>query len=167
MSYGHDRAFSDRFIPEIRRIIGPYLLVPASLEQDRHLATDLVLLRARDLMIGCRVRRPGYENFWHQFTIRLARENGAKTELRKFIEGFGDWFFYGHAATDEHSITRWMLLDLAAWRAHLLLRSPIRWGDQRNGDGATAFRWFDVKSFPPDPPLVIAEFTPDLDDIPW
>lgn len=161
MSYTDDRAFSDRFIPEIRKLIGPHLLVPASIEQDRCLATDLVLLRARDLMIACRVRRPGYENFWDQFTMRAVRENGTKTELRKFVEGFGDWFFYGHAAPDLQFITRWMLIDLAAWRAHLMLRSPIRCGNQWNTDGETAFRWYDIKSFPPDPPLLVADFVPE------
>ena len=165
MSYEHDRKFGDQFLPEIRKIIGPYLLEQASLEQDQCFASDLVLVRARPVDIACRVRRPGYENFYDQFTMRIARESGAKTELRKFVEGFGDWFFYGHAAADLQSLPRWMLIDLNAWRAHLIMRSKVRQGDKENDDTETSFRWYDIKSFPPDPPIIIAEcFPPDLDD---
>ncbi|MEM0948374.1 MAG: hypothetical protein AAGK37_13270, partial [Pseudomonadota bacterium] len=32
---------------------------------------------------------------------------------------------------------------------------PIRYGDKRNADG-TWFKWFDVRSFPEEPPLVVA-----------
>jgi hypothetical protein len=167
MGYSNDRAFSDRFVPQIRTIVGPYLLCPASLEQDRHEACDLTILRGRDMMIACRIRRPGYDNFARQFTIRSEREEGAKTELQKIIEGFGDWLFYGHAASDLSSIVRWMLIDLSSFRAHLILNlKTIRRGDQRNPDG-TWFRWYEVDSFPADPPLLIAEHVPEEDEVPF
>jgi hypothetical protein len=162
VKYESDRAFSDRYLPEMRSLIGPYLLVPSSLEQDRQEASDLVVLRARDLTIACRLRRPGYaDKYPREFTIRSRRESGVKTELAKLIEGWGDWFFYGHVGSDCQSIARWWLIDLSAWRAHLIrdgVRTVkrLRHDECPNGDG-TYFRWFSIDSFPPDPPLLIAE----------
>ena len=71
---------------------------------------DLVILKARSMAIGVRVRRPGYaERFPGQFTIRSHRESGAKTELRKIVEGWGDWLFYGHA-DGSGGISDWLLI---------------------------------------------------------
>ena len=49
--------WSDIFLPQIKKIVGPLLLEPASFELDASEATDLVVLKARDMRIGCRVRR--------------------------------------------------------------------------------------------------------------
>lgn len=152
-----DWRWADRFIPQIKTIVGPRLLVPAPLETDRHEAADLVVLKARDLTIAARVRRPGYLRYQNQFTIRCQRDNGAKTELQKITEGWGDWLFYGHANEEEDTLAFWWLLDLAAWRAHLIRdRGSIIRGQMPNGDG-THFAWFDVMSFKGNPQLVIAQ----------
>ena len=58
--YRQNREWSDRFLPEIKRLIGPHLLNTAPDQHDWHQATDLMMLDARDLRIGARVRRPGY-----------------------------------------------------------------------------------------------------------
>jgi hypothetical protein len=155
MSYEHDRAWSDRFIAEIRAIVGPYLLVPSPLEVDRKQAADLIVLRARDMTVAARVRRPGYfERYPTQFTIRSRRTNGAKTELAKLLEGWGDWMFYGHADDSEEAIGYWMLIDLDAWRRDLLMSSYHRGWKERcetrtNGDGSTEFVAFDATTFAP------------------
>jgi hypothetical protein len=134
--------------------------MPSSLEQDRHEASDLVVLVAANAKIACRVRRPGYaEKYPGQFTVRSRRENGATTELRKMLDGWGDWFFYGHATGIETRIHPWWLLDLKSFRAHLLRpdsRKVIKHAEQANGDG-TFFRWFAIDTFPQDPRLVIAK----------
>lgn len=157
MAYRVNREFSDRFIPELRRIIGPYLLVPSSLEQDMREAADLVIFKARDLTISCRVRRPGYVHFGRQFTIRSRLDNGTRTEMQKVLEGWGDWMFYGHAQTEHGLIRPWWLIDLSHFRYHLSQsRKHVRCGETPNGDG-THFGWFDIDSFPADPPLLIAE----------
>ncbi|MEL6840689.1 MAG: hypothetical protein AAFP85_15465, partial [Pseudomonadota bacterium] len=53
----------------------------------------------------------------------------------------------------------WYLIDLNAFRAGLIRQVTnghrIRSGDKRNPDG-TAFKWFDIRSFPPEPRLVVA-----------
>lgn len=161
MSYHYDinRSWSDQFIPEIKRIVGAELLKVASNTLDQTQATDLVMLDAQDMRIAARVRRPGYaERYPHQFTIRSSLPSGAPTELNKIVNGYGDWMFYGHADRFGR-LDCWWLIDLRSFRAALIRRrlngAELLMGDQLNPDG-TRFKWFDVRSFPADPPLVVA-----------
>lgn len=159
--YSRDRAWSDQYIPHMKQIIGPHLLVESSFDVDTKRASDLVLMQAASLMIACRVRRPGYaDRYPNQFTLRYARDSGVETEYSKVVNGWGDWMFYGHADKDEAGkINRWMLINLRHFRAQLIndhSRRTIRNGITPNGDG-THFRWFDAKSFAQTPPLLIAE----------
>jgi hypothetical protein len=158
-----DWKWADQFIPQIKRIVGPHLLVPSSLEVDRNQAADLVVLTARNLTIACRMRRPGYLPLYrNHFTMRSQRDNGTKTELAKIREGWGDWMFYGHASDDHGRIVLWWLLDLAAWREHMLADhlkpdgKHIVQGDINSHDG-THFRYFDATTFYSEPNLVIAK----------
>lgn len=160
-----DKAWSDRFIPEIRQIVGPRLLVPSSLEVDRTEAADLVILRGRDMTLACRVRKPGFLQYRNEFTVRCKRDSGAKTELEKITEGWGDWMFYGHANDRQDGFALWWLLDLSAWRAHLIRdKGCVVRGTKPNGDG-THFAWFDITSFKGDPRLVIARSEMTIEDM--
>ena len=83
--------------------------------------------------------------------------NGAKTELGKVVEGWGDYLFYGHADPTEERLRAWMLLDLRVFRLWLQ-QYPYRYGrapgiEKRNSD--SSFRVFDVRRLPPE--FVIAE----------
>jgi hypothetical protein len=148
-SYADDRKWADRYIPVIKRIVGPHLLSPAPLEVDQQQAADLIVLRARDMTIACRVRRPGYAKKWpYDITIRSRRHSGAKTEFAKIVDGWGDWMFYGHAQYSEQiGFSRWYLIDLAALRA-AMIRDTARGKDfkqeRSNGDG-THFVVIDVR----------------------
>ena len=158
--YAKDRAWSDRFIPEIKGIVGPRLLCETPDEIDKTQAADLMVFTARNVTIAARVRRPGFlERYRYEFTIRARRDSGATTELAKIVDGWGDWMLYAHAAPCETRLAWWWLIDLNAFRAALIRQatngSAIRCGDKPNGDG-TFFKWFDVRSFPKAPPLVIA-----------
>ncbi|WP_297754653.1 hypothetical protein [uncultured Shimia sp.] len=156
--YDINRRWSDQFIPDIKRIVGSHLLEAAPDPLDMKQATDLLMLDARDMRIAARVRRPGYaERYPHQFTIRSRVPSGAETELSKIVNGKGDWMFYGHASARQDGVEKWFLLDLNAFRAALIRQGPqgLHWGNKRNPDG-TVFTWFDVRSFPSDPPLVVA-----------
>jgi hypothetical protein len=75
------------------------------------------------------------------------------------VDGFGDLFFYGHA-NEADQIVRWMLLDLDAWRAHLLREAVIiksnglytaekssKLADVRTNIDGTKFVAFDVRNF--------------------
>lgn len=156
MPYDNDRRWSDAYIPAIKKIVGPLLLEESSFEVDTQQAADLVVMNARDKTIACRVRRAGYaDKYGHEFTIRAKRDSGAKTELEKIIDGFGDWMFYGHAAPDGMNVSRWMVVSLPALRAAIIRKqaAPIK---QSNGDG-THFVAFDVRRLP-DSCLIAASF---------
>lgn len=89
-------------------------------------AADMIILRAKDMTIACRVRgrKKDYsEQYPWDITIRAQRDSGSKTELRKLCEGWGDWMFYGHAHEDQKSFCRWLLIDLHVWRREYLLRA--------------------------------------------
>lgn len=167
MSYGNDRSWSDQFLPAIRTIVGPHLLVPSTIEADIKQATDLMVLRARDMTIAARVRRHGFaDRFPYEFTVRAARDSGAKTEIEKITEGWGDWMFYGHQASPHSlSVHPWWLIDLSAWRAAMIRVAwnvgfpRVRTGMIPNGDG-THFRYFDLRTFPLDPPICVASAEP-------
>jgi len=144
-------------MPAVRQIVGPHLLEPAPAEWDMERAADLVVLRARNITIACRIRRYGYaQKYPHEFTIRSQLDSGHRTELEKITNGWGDWMFYGHASEDDEDIDAWFLIDLAAWRAHLIRnRANIECVRKSNGDG-THFVAFDVRSFKGNPKLLIA-----------
>ena len=163
-----DFQFADQFLPRMQELIGSLLLKRSDFETDAKRATDLVLLKAGNLDIACRIRRPGFaEKYPWDFTIRLERDSGAMTEFEKIASGFADWMFYGHAAEDGASISRWFLIDLDAFRAHLILhRDQIKSGKKRNDDDGTWFQWFNIRSFPKSPPLLIAANVEVPDDDP-
>lgn len=141
------------------------MLEVSSFEVDTQQASDLVVLNAKGLSIAARVRRPGYADaYGHDFTIRLKRDNGQKTEMRKILDGWADWMFYGHAHPAEAGeIIRWMIIDLKSFRAHWIReltkrnqgKKTIRCGKKSNEDG-THFAYFDSRTFPDDPPILIA-----------
>ena len=56
-TYAGDRTWAARFMPVLRAIIRPLLLVPSDIEQDRREATDLIMVRARNMRLGARSRR--------------------------------------------------------------------------------------------------------------
>jgi|TARA_B100000315_G_C14518407_1_gene560332 hypothetical protein len=156
MGYNSNREWSDRYIPTIKKIVGAYLLEESPEIIDMKEASDLVLVRAKNMMVACRLRRPGYLNYIHEFTIRSQVSGGGTTEFEKIVNGFGDWMFYGHA--DEGNgleISNWHLIDLDAWRAQMI-RNPnnIEHGEKANGDG-TWFYYFDLRSFEDNPPILV------------
>lgn len=159
MSYEADREWSDRFLPQVKGIIGPLLLEPAEFEQDAMEATDLIVLHARDMRIGVRIRRNDYlKKYGNEITFRFKRDSGAQTEWEKILRGWGDWFFYGFAgAGDLPPLSRWYLVDLNGLRYQYGQEKPfLKWGLGDNHDG-TYFKWFDVRSFAGDPKVIISE----------
>lgn len=148
MSYEDNRAFSDMFIPAIKRIIGPLLLDVSSLEVDVTKATDLVLRVDKSLAIACRVRAFGYAaKYPWEFTIRSSTKYGGKTELYKILrEGHADWCFYGHQAGDLFEFSRWFLLDLGVFR-----NCHADWNEDFSeipSPGGNRFVSFDVRRHP-------------------
>lgn len=159
-NYSENRTWSDRFIDEIKGIVGPHLLRVTPDEIDRTQAADLMVFTAQTVTIAARVRRPGYyQKYPNEFTIRAKLKSGGETELSKIINGWGTWMFYGHSAPCETKLAAWMLIDLNAFRASLIREARnstyIKCGDKSNDDGSH-FKWFDAGSFPRTPPLLIS-----------
>jgi hypothetical protein len=159
---GPDRRWSDKYLPQIRAIVGPRLLVPSSLDRDRNEGADLVVLTGRNVTIACRVRRHGYaERYPKQFTVRSHRDTGMATELAKIRAGWGDWMFYGHEVKHAMDICPWWLIDLGVFRTLLTENEartvPYALCDEAvpNFDG-TYFNAYHLDRFPPNRGLIIA-----------
>lgn len=88
-------------------------------EEDAERNTDLIVLRLAAVRIACRVRKYTYyanPEYRQQFTVRTDRPSGAKTELGKIIEGWGDYFFYGFSDQAQQSLVAWRLMKLNVFR---------------------------------------------------
>lgn len=157
-SYKENREWSDKYIPAICKIVGPYLLTPSDFKKDATQNTDLIVLDARDMRIAARTRSKSkyFDRYPYEFTLRSRVKSGAKTELDKVINGLGDWLFYGFVDEDPSKIDNWWLIDLAAFRAALIRRGShkINYVYKANGDGSE-FCAFDLRDFPAQPSILI------------
>ena len=144
-----NKSWSDKFIPHIKELIASELLRHqisiAGIVDDSEKATDLIVMRAADIRIACRVRREAYQNkYSDEFTIRSRLTSGAKTELAKIMEGFGDYFVYGFSGKDVGRIYHWTIANLAIFRKCNL--QPIR--ELPNTDGRTWLAVYEWSQFP-------------------
>lgn len=151
-SFLEDKRWSDRFIPEIRELIGKYLLQAAPVEEDMKANTDLIVLGMNSIRIACRIRRNKYLCLYRdQFTIRSGRPQGTKTELTKIIEGWGDFLFYGFCDEAEKYLKKWFLGDLKifrVWFNRKLLMREYPWINQSNQDKSSDFKSFSLLDMP-------------------
>lgn len=149
-----DKRWSDRFIPEIKRILGLYLIGEPPAEEDAERNTDLIVLKMEAVRIACRIRRPEYfSKYPDDITIRTSRPSGTKTELAKLIEGFGDYFFYGFSDVEEQHLRAWKLCRLNAFRLWFNRYIVTNRGEipgilKPNGDGSSDFRAFNANQIP-------------------
>jgi len=157
-----DKAWSDKFLPEVKRILGLYLIGEAPLEEDQAHNTDLIVLRMESVRIGCRIRRyetsGGYQTFEkhkEEFTIRNSRPSGVLSELAKIITGWGDYFFYAFSSQDEQSLLRWTLCRYGVFRLwfnrHLVQhRGGIPGTYKQNKDRSSDFIAINFNALPAD-----------------
>ncbi|MFO7899766.1 MAG: hypothetical protein R6V58_11995 [Planctomycetota bacterium] len=152
-----DKATSDELLPNIKFILGQYLIGAAPAEEDQQRNTDLIVLNMQPVRVACRIRRFEYlAEYRDEFTVRSGRPSGAKTELAKIVEGWGDYLFYGFASPDGESLAFWFLGDLLVFRrwysdAVAALPAGTLPGTLcHNGDGSSAFRAFQLNDLPPD-----------------
>ncbi|MCP5099898.1 MAG: hypothetical protein GY943_30460 [Chloroflexi bacterium] len=157
VDWKEDKRWSDRFLTQIKGILGVHLIGEPPMEEDAERNTDLMVLRMDAIRIGCRVRKNNYLNkYGNEFTIRSWRPSGAKTELTKLIEGWGDYFFYGFCDAGETKLIRWTLADMRVFRRHyaiMLARSKpgvIPGITKNNTDGSSSFAAFKWSQFPSD-----------------
>jgi len=150
-----DKAGSDVYIPEIKQILGLHLIGEPDIAEDQERNTDLIVLKLDAVRIACRVRTNYYltaRNYRNEFTIRSGRPSGAKTELSKVIEGWGDYMFYGFGNETETKLARWHLFDLKVFRlsfARMAMQRGIP-SQVPNHDGSSSFIPFEINTFPSD-----------------
>jgi len=147
-----DKKWSDAFIPEIKQILGLYLIGEPPVEEDQERNTDLMVLKMDAVRVGCRIRKNSYLNMYGgEFTIRAGRPSGVKTELTKVIEGWGDYFFYGFCNAEESALCSWFLGDLKVFRLFLMrsfAKKATPWKNKNNTDNSSSFMAFETSSLP-------------------
>jgi hypothetical protein len=148
------KIWSDRFLPEIKMILGLHLIGAAPTEEDCERNTDLIVLKLEAVRIACRIRRNVYyEQYPNDITIRAGLPSGAKTELTKIIEGWGDYFFYGFSNEMESGLIAWKLCKLNAFRLWFNRHIAGHKGElpgklQHNKDGSSTFLAFNPVAIP-------------------
>ena len=152
--FNNDFDWQRRFLPEMKRICGEYLIGESPYDEDAQRNTDLIVLRLDAVRIACRVRRNYYaEKYNDEFTIRSSRPNGHKTELTKVVEGWGDYILYGFADEHNESLCAWTLGSLSVFRLWFNRQLVVNNGDmpgkpQKNKDGSSCFLAFKVSALP-------------------
>jgi len=159
-----NKKWSDKFLIEIKRIIGEYFISEPLVEEDMNHNTDLTILRLDPIRIACRVRALDYYNRYpNDFTIRSGLPSGVKTELAKIIEGWGDYLFYGFSNQAEDHLLAWRIISLnnfRLWHSRELVRlKGIPPGKEiQNYDGSSRFTVFNIKEMPSN--IVFKEIVP-------
>lgn len=152
--------WSDKFLPEIKRILGEHLIAEPPIIEDMAHNTDLIVLNMSPVRIACRVRRYKYfRQYPDDVTIRASLPNGGNTELTKIIEGWGDYFFYGFSDESERQLIAWKLCGLNAFRIWFNRQLYFNKGNmpgtgKNNTDNSSSFRAFKATEIPG---FVIAE----------
>jgi len=148
--WASDKRWSDRFIPQLKRIAGGYLMEVANEEEDQTHNTDLIVLSMRAKRVACRVRQYRYlARYGDEFTIRCNRPSGVETELDKILAGWGDYLLYAFADQSERTLVRWHWVDLCRLRLWCLMSDPMPGIVKPNGDGSSLFRVFSTRAMPP------------------
>lgn len=147
-----DKKWSDKFLPEIKRILGENLIKEAPLEEDKNHNTDLMVLTLGGIRVGCRVRKYKYFlEYPDEFTIRSDRTYG-QTELAKIISGWGNYFLYGFSNEKENDLVSWKLLSLNEFRlwftSEIIKTKEMPGSKQHNRDNSSDFIAFDITQMP-------------------
>ena len=154
MSWQDDKRWSDRFLHEIKGIIGQAFITEPPIEEDAERNTDLIVLKFDSIRIACRVRKNSYlGKYGNEFTIRAGRPSGIKTELTKIVEGWGDYLFYGFSDAEEVYLAAWKIIDLNAFRLWfnreiVKNKGGIPGYDKNNTDGSSNFLAYDTRKCP-------------------
>jgi len=137
-NYATDREWSDKYLPQVSEILRANAMhivkvAIADNDVDCREATDMTV-DVTGGQVAVRVRRP-YMHY-RDLTIRSWRASGAKTEIHKLRDGFGDWYLYGWT-NGQNQIGEWILVDLDKVREAGLLDSPRK--EIPNSDRRTRF----------------------------
>jgi hypothetical protein len=155
----NDKKWSDKYLTQIKSIIGQTFIQSAPIEEDQERNTDLIVFKMEPIRIACRLRREEYfKRYQNEFTLRFGRPSGTKTELTKIVEGWGNFFFYGFA--DDNKIIYWKIGDLNVFRlwfnrSLIKYNGSMPWKQITNSDNSSSFIIFEWDNLPKD--FVVAE----------
>ncbi len=164
-TYKQQRSFSDSHLDFVQGVLGRYFLIDAPFDLDTEEATDLVTVTGGGIKTAVRIRRQSYrDRFKYDFTLRsysTRTANIMNAEYEKICSGYADYLFYGYSQGANNSVGPWYLISLDHFRQHI--KGEHRWGIRRGEnfvqekDGSkTWFHWFDIRTFPQQPPLLVA-----------
>lgn len=161
MGFQSQMSWARTYTPAIIPILAANMIREATLQEDQLEATDFVVFRAVGGRVAARVRRAdSAARYADEFTIRSRSASGVPTEFDKITDGWGDFLFYGIAHPTEIAFTRWTIIDLGAFRRHLMLShrdgTEIPFNQIQNRDGS-AFMAFRILEFPATPSLIFAK----------
>lgn len=135
--FTHNFQYQAQLLDQVKDILkanaGLFLVFDlANDEQDMKQATDMVLTVKGGQRIAVRIRREQARKYT-DVTIRARSKHGAKTEIDKLREGWGDWYVYAWESNQRGRLDRWCIYDLHAVRRSGLLEKAgaVTW----NGDG--------------------------------
>jgi hypothetical protein len=111
-----------KFVDQVVGLVAPSIINVSSAHVDRNENGDFEISFPRNGTIGCRLRKPDQSRFVGDVTFRSHSRFGGKTEISKIIDGYGDFFFYGHV-NEQDVIWHWYLIDYTKLRA-LFVRRP-------------------------------------------
>jgi hypothetical protein len=150
--YARDRREADAFMPEIRKELGFWLILPSSDHADRNHNSDL---HVDESDIAVRVRKRWvfeHPEYRYQFTVRKSRPSGVLTENDKYQSGLGDFLFYGFGDYVTTELLAYRIVDLSALRVSGV---PPRKADIPNDDGTT-FDAYDIRDLKGAPSVIRA-----------
>jgi hypothetical protein len=137
--------WQSQFADQVVRIIAPYLITVSRPHVDKNENGDFEIVFPRNGTVGCRLRTPDCERFVGDVTFRARSKNGGKTEMTKIVEGYGDFFFYGHV-NKQNTIWHWYLLDYTKLRAIFIRRPYLLHKQQIQNRDGTKFIVFNAEN---------------------
>lgn len=140
-----DRAYFEKYTPEIQTILAPYFITKPLMSADYHENADLMTTPAT-----IAVRTRGAKHFpasRHVFTLRSWRESGHETELSKILQGWGSHIFYSFENNAGEHLIAWLLGDLNVFRAWYRNAKTVP-PNIMNKDKKSAYKEFKIEDIP-------------------
>ena len=120
-NYEDKRKFSDKFVTEVKKILGEQFLIEAPLIEDLKKNTDIRSFVMWPIRYGFRVRSNSDIHFNKDFTLFYESPKGSEIEVEfhKMLKGYGDYFLYGFADEEEKGFACWGICNLNVLRGFI------------------------------------------------
>ena len=117
----------------------------STLNEDTAEATDYVIETPGRVSIGMRIRRISNTKRRRDFTLRVARPSGAKTEVAKVAGGYQDIYCYCWINDIlGNELDEYIIVDMHKFRMAGLLEHPD--GSLWTRDKSAQFAWWEIRT---------------------